>query len=54
MLEKKLRLHDSCGVHNLHGMPGVLAAVIAIIAVSFANVERYGHEWVYSSMIIEY
>jgi ammonium transporter Rh len=35
-LEKKLNLYDTCGVHNLHGMPGLLGGIIsAIVAASF-------------------
>ena len=27
-------MHDTCGVHNLHGLPGVLAAIIGAICAS--------------------
>ncbi|MCX8132154.1 MAG: ammonium transporter [Clostridia bacterium] len=32
-LQSKLRIVDTCGVHNLHGMPGVLGGIIAIFVV---------------------
>jgi len=32
-LQKLLKIVDTCGVHNLHGMPGLLGGVIAIFVV---------------------
>ncbi|XP_040151342.1 ammonium transporter Rh type A [Anopheles arabiensis] len=37
-----LRIADTCGVHNLHGMPAVLSAIFSAIYASFASVETYG------------
>jgi ammonium transporter Rh len=32
-LESRLQLVDTCGVHNLHGMPGLLGGLLAIVVV---------------------
>ncbi|NXE74865.1 RHAG protein, partial [Cochlearius cochlearius] len=33
-LESKLNIQDTCGVHNLHGLPGILGGVASIIVTS--------------------
>uniref|UniRef100_A0A1B0GIJ7 Ammonium transporter AmtB-like domain-containing protein n=1 Tax=Lutzomyia longipalpis TaxID=7200 RepID=A0A1B0GIJ7_LUTLO len=38
----KLRLADTCGVHNLHGMPAVLSAVFSAIFAAAASTTEYG------------
>jgi len=32
-LRAKFNIDDTCGVHNLHGMPGVLGAIISVFVV---------------------
>lgn len=41
-LLRRVALHDTCGVHCLHGLPGVLAAVAAAIAAGLASESSYG------------
>jgi len=41
-LSKKLSVHDTCGVNNLHGMPGVLAAIFSAIFVMIYDPKIYG------------
>ena len=40
---KNLRIHDTCGVHNLHGMPGVLSALATIVISAMPSKSLY-HE----------
>ena len=42
-LKNKLRLHDTCGVHNLHGLPGVLSGITGSIVAACAHIgDDYG------------
>uniref|UniRef100_A0A1A7WRY7 Rhesus blood group, B glycoprotein n=1 Tax=Iconisemion striatum TaxID=60296 RepID=A0A1A7WRY7_9TELE len=43
ILEEKLKIQDTCGVHNLHGMPGVLGAIVGAVTASLATKEVYGN-----------
>jgi len=41
-LASKLKLHDTCGVHNLHGLPGVIAGIGGAVAAVCATYGTYG------------
>lgn len=34
---QRTRIHDTCGVHYLHGIPGLMAGITGIIIVFFGN-----------------
>ena len=40
-LERKFGLHDTCGVHNLHGMPGVMGGLGGAISSLVAKTSKY-------------
>nr|AJO26542.1 Rh-like protein [Erpobdella obscura] len=43
--DQKLKIHDTRGVHNLHGLPGIISAIGAIICAAFATQEHYGESF---------
>jgi len=43
IVENKLRIHDTCGVLNLHGIPGVIGGIVSIIASAAATGNTYDH-----------
>ncbi|NXK32815.1 RHAG protein, partial [Piprites chloris] len=42
LLGRKLRLQDQCGIHNLHGLPGILGAAASAVATLVASKEASG------------
>jgi len=40
-LAQKLKITDTCGVHNLHGMPSVLGGILSILIAGIATREEY-------------
>ena len=43
-LYQRLGIHDTCGVNNLHGLPGLLAGLLSVVMVLMASEESYGTE----------
>jgi ammonium transporter Rh len=39
---KRIYLHDTCGVNNLHGIPGILSGIAGVIVAAFATRDDYG------------
>ncbi|XP_037691270.1 ammonium transporter Rh type C [Choloepus didactylus] len=43
-LESRLRIQDTCGIHNLHGMPGIIGGIVGAVTAASASTEVYGQE----------
>ncbi|XP_053437635.1 ammonium transporter Rh type C isoform X3 [Nycticebus coucang] len=43
-LESRLRIQDTCGIHNLHGIPGIIGSVVGAVTAAYASPEQYGQE----------
>ncbi|XP_064321203.1 ammonium transporter Rh type A-like [Phalacrocorax carbo] len=42
LLARKLALQDQCGIHNLHGLPGILGAMASAAAILVASEDTSG------------
>ncbi|NP_001076198.1 ammonium transporter Rh type C [Oryctolagus cuniculus] len=36
-LESRLRIQDTCGIHNLHGIPGLIGAIVGAVTAAYAS-----------------
>lgn len=46
-MEKHLKIQDTCGIHNLHAMPGLIGGIVGAITAAAATESVYGKEgWV--------
>ncbi|OCT89739.1 ammonium transporter Rh type C-like [Xenopus laevis] len=44
ILSNKLRLQDTCGIHNLHGMPGLIGGIVGAVTAACATEGVYTAE----------
>uniref|UniRef100_A0A674K6G9 Rh family C glycoprotein n=1 Tax=Terrapene triunguis TaxID=2587831 RepID=A0A674K6G9_9SAUR len=45
-LESKLHIQDTCGIHNLHAMPGLIGGIVGAVTAAAATEDVYGKEGV--------
>ncbi|XP_013857495.1 rh50-like protein [Austrofundulus limnaeus] len=41
-LAQRMRIQDQCGIHNLHGLTGLISSIAGICAILLASEETYG------------
>ncbi|CAO2614123.1 Ammonium transporter Rh type C [Lemmus lemmus] len=41
-LESRLRIQDTCGIHNLHGIPGIIGGIVGAVTAACSSPDIYG------------
>ncbi|XP_059128691.1 ammonium transporter Rh type C [Peromyscus eremicus] len=41
-LESRLRIQDTCGIHNLHGIPGIIGSIVGAVTAAYSSPDVYG------------
>ncbi|NXS24617.1 RHBGB protein, partial [Mystacornis crossleyi] len=42
VLRSRLKIQDTCGVHNVHGLPGILGALLGTLLTLLATADTFG------------
>ncbi|NWW32274.1 RHBGB protein, partial [Panurus biarmicus] len=42
VLHSRLKIQDTCGVHNIHGLPGILGSLLGTLLTLLATADTYG------------
>lgn len=53
-LEHKIHLYDTCGVHNLHGIPGLMGGILSAVACAAYAYPSTTDAYALTSSIFEY
>ncbi|NWH37436.1 RHBG protein, partial [Chloropsis hardwickii] len=43
LLRSRLKIQDTCGIHNTHGLPGILGALLGTLLTLLATADTYGY-----------
>lgn len=44
-LKEKIGLHDTCGIHNLHAVPGFMGGIVSAICCNKDNISMWGDRY---------
>ncbi|XP_008851038.1 ammonium transporter Rh type C [Nannospalax galili] len=52
-LESRLRIQDTCGIHNLHGIPGIIGGIVGAVTAAYSSPDVYGEPGLIHSFSFE-